>query len=122
MLPAQVESVTSLCTWLMMVNRGALSILDQTYVWTRVHRESKVPLQMPQEVRRELAALSAVLPLIRQLWSAPWLTKVLMFDASEIGAGICETQGTITELREEARWAVRGGWLTYSGQDDLMEN
>lgn len=87
-MPSQVESVTSLATWLFMVRRGGLSILQDTYTWTRKYRTSKVPMTMPITVRREMAAVSAVLPLVEQRWDAPWMRTVFMFDASEIGGGV----------------------------------
>ena len=63
-LPTQVESVVSLATWLAMVARGLLSVLDQTYEWTHANRHSKAAQVLPQEVRspRELVALSALFP------------------------------------------------------------
>ena len=120
-LPEQVESVISLTTWLAMVSRGLLSVLDQTYVWTRENREIPKPLIMPREVRRELAALSSILPLVRQRLDAPWLSTTYMFDASEQGGGICESEADIDELREEAKWAVRGGWMTYAGGEEIRD-
>ena len=120
-IPAQVESVVSLATWLAMMSRGLLSVLDQTYHWVRGHRSSDRLLSLPQEVRRELAALSSLLPLVGQRWDAHWMRTAFMFDASDWGSGVCETDASFEELRSEAQWAVRGGWLTYREDLGLTE-
>ena len=119
--PVQVESLAALATWIAMTNRGALSVLDTTYGWVRENREKKKVLQIPREVRRELAALAALLPVIEQNLEAPWCTRVLMMDASDLGGGICETDASLDQLKKEARWAVRGHWLTYAGEEFLHQ-
>ena len=95
-----------------MVNRGILSVLDETYAWVREHREFTKPRQLPLEVRRELAALAPLLLLIEQRVDAPWIPFAWMCDASDWGAGICVTAAEPAELRKEARWATKGHWLT----------
>ena len=116
-----MESVISLATWLLMVNRSGLSVLQTVYTWVRENRHEKKEMCIPREVRRELLALSALLPLVEQKLTAGWHRTVYMVDASDEGGGICETVGTLEELMEEGRWSVRGGWSTFTGDPEVVE-
>lgn len=121
---AQVESVISLATWLLMVKRAALSILESTYRWVRAHRDCHQARALPKKVRRELVALSAVLPLAQQDLRSEWCPVVMMMDAAGgdiCGGGECYTFATTEELQSEAQWAVRGGWTTFTGSNDFVE-
>eukprot|EP00974_Lingulodinium_polyedra_P092072 8922534-Lingulodinium_polyedra.AAC.1 len=48
--------------------------------------------------------------------------KVRLFDASDFGAGVVVTEATREELQAEARWAVRGGWTKFVGDQDVFEH
>eukprot|EP00974_Lingulodinium_polyedra_P053040 5097653-Lingulodinium_polyedra.AAC.1 len=43
-----VESTVSLATWMCMIRRPLLAILDETYVWTRENRDRPGMLQVPR--------------------------------------------------------------------------
>lgn len=86
-----VESVIALATWFWMIERSALSIFQEVYPWVRMNRETKKVLPLPEQVRCELAAAAAILPMIGQLFRMPWHRKVMLFDASDYGGGCCET-------------------------------
>lgn len=97
-IPAVVESVVSLATWLLMVNRSGLSVLQTVYTWVRENRHEKKEMSIPREVRRELLALSALLPLVEQKPMAGWHRTVYIVDASDEGGGICETVEVIINV------------------------
>ena len=120
-IPAVVACVVSLAAWLLMVNRSGLSVLQTVYTWVRENRHEKKEMSIPREVRRELLALSALLPLVEQKLTAGWHRTVYMVDASDQGGGIWEAVGTLEELMEEGRWSVRGGWSTFTGDPEVVE-
>lgn len=119
-VPSVVESTLALTSWLFMTKRPALSIFEETYAWVREHREERHRQELPRMVRRELAAASAILPLVGQNLAIPWHPTALMFDASDWGGGVVSTQATQDELRREGRWAVRGGWVTAFGDPETL--
>ena len=104
-LPRQVESVISLCSW--MVRRGGLSTFQEVYKWCRLNRECRGALVIPREVRRELAVAATLVLLIEQRLDAPWFPAATLFDASDLGGGIYQSLAMVEELQSEARWAVR---------------
>ena len=120
-LPSSVESVVALATWLFMLDRGGLSAFQQVYAWRREHRASRKSLAVPIEIRRELAVVAGLPMLVGQDLTAPWQLRVMLYDASETGGGICETIATPEECRAEARWAVRGGWTKFLGDTEVLD-
>ena len=117
--PRQVESVVALSNWIAMVNRGLLSVIDYTYTWVRENREVLKKIVLPREVREELAVLGALIPLVSQDLTAEWASRVYMMDASLWGGGICVTDATLEEVREEGRWGGRGHWLLLGCEDEI---
>jgi hypothetical protein len=120
-VPAAVEAVVALSTCLMLVKRCLLSVYEKVFEWCQKHREVRECLRIPQTIRRELAAASALLPLAAQSLKAVWYRKILLGDASEEGGAFCSTAATISELRKEAKWAVRGGWSTLVSETMMEE-
>ena len=108
----EVDYAVAVATWLFMMGRGGLSVFDVAYAWIRIHRGSTEVLLVPKEVRREVLAAAALLLLLGQDLTMEWNSKVLMFDASTEGGGIIQTSSNVAELKAEARWAVRGNWIT----------
>ena len=63
---------------------------------------------------------AGLLMLVGQDLAAPWQLRVMLYDASESGGGICETVAKPEECRAEARWAVRGGWTKFLGDTEVF--
>ena len=101
--PAQVESVVSLCSWICMVCRGGLSVFQEVYRWCRLFREHRGPRDLPKEVRRELAAAAVLIWLVAQKIDASWFPVATLSDASDLGGGVCQSEATSEELRDEGR-------------------
>ena len=112
--PAWVETAVATFNWLALIVRLTLSVFEASYQWIRENRDLHGEVELPENVRCELAAAAAILPLIRQDLSQPWNLEVMEVDASYEGGAIVGTQSNIQELREEARWAVKGNWLTQN--------
>jgi len=114
--------VIALTTWIFMIMREGLSIYQETYTWVREHREMKGLLWLPMEVRRELLAAAVALLLVGQDLTMGWNPNVYLFDASTEGGGVCATEATLSEVKSEAKWAVRGGWTKYLADPDFFEH
>eukprot|EP00974_Lingulodinium_polyedra_P077827 7534348-Lingulodinium_polyedra.AAC.1 len=50
-----------------------------------------------------------------------WSERVLMTDASEEGGAVIECQAPLEQVREEARWAPRGGWTLFTGDQAELD-
>jgi hypothetical protein len=83
-------------------------------------REKAGVLIFPREVRRELMAAAVCLLLVGQDLTLGWMRTAYLFDASLEGGGICHTLATEDELKKEGKWAVRGGWTKYVGDEDFF--
>ena len=92
------------------------------YQWCRLNRERRGALVIPREVRRELAVAATLVLLVEQRLGAPWSPVATLFDASDLGGGICQSPATVEELQSEARWAVRGGWVTAFGSSETLQD
>jgi len=114
MLPKIVESCVALCNWLFLINRPMLSIFFEVYPWIVKNREITEFVELPTSLRCEFGVAAALLPLIRQDLTAVWDHYALVGDASERGGAVLESKATIKDLQNEARWAPRGGWMTYT--------
>ena len=51
-----------------------------------------------------------------------WSPQVALFDASDYGGGVCQTTRTKKEIKAEAKWAVRGGWVKYLDDPDFSQH
>jgi hypothetical protein len=115
-----VEAVVALTTWIFMIGRDALCIYQEVYHWIRQNRLCGHLLSIPMEVRRELAAAAAALLLVEQDLTIEWDSIVYLFDASEEGGGVVETKAVMGEIKAEGKWAVRGGWTKFMGDQDFF--
>ncbi|CAK0856436.1 unnamed protein product [Prorocentrum cordatum] len=113
-LPDTVARIVGILSWGFLICRGALSVFADVYAWCMEFRGG-ARREVPREVRRELAAAAALVPLISVDLSTPWDPIVTMFDASLYGGALISTVATVEEQRREARYAVRGGWTVWTG-------
>ena len=109
-LPKVIESVVAMVTWLFLIQRSTLSIFEKVYPWIRLHRDLRGYQTISEAVRKELSLVACVLPLLGQRLDSQWSLEVFEVDASDAGAAIIATKATLAEVREEGRWAARGGW------------
>ena len=100
-----------------MVLRPALSIFQATYRAIQRFKDDEWAEMWPS-VRWELMAMVAIRPLIFARLGRPWLTKVGLTDASYLGAGILESEATLTELRKEARLTAPKGWFADAALEE----
>ena len=107
-----VDHAVAVATWLFMMARGGLSVFQEVYPWIRIYRETHGVLTLPKEVRRELLAAAMMVLMIGQDLTMGWCPEVMLFDASTEGGGVVKTSASWEELKSEARWAVRGNWIT----------
>ena len=107
---AGLEIIIGHITWILMVRREALSILNECYTFIRHHRSSIISL--PPGVRRELWQISSLLPLFHSDLGAGWSGDIIASDASPAGLGVTyssippETVGAIGRVRERWRYRV----------------
>ena len=111
--PDVIESVLGSCTWHFLPQRPALSCFDQINSWVRENRGGKRQ-NVPKELLIELKVAAAILPLIRVDLAMPWSENVTMTDASEQGGGEVITTASLKEIRREAQFALRSGWVTFT--------
>ena len=67
-----VEKAVALATWMCMSWRPLLAVFFDVYRWVCENRERKDVLNLPLEVRRELLAMVALLPLAEQHLGSGW--------------------------------------------------
>ena len=84
-------------TWLMMLRRPSLAVLQHVYRWIRVARGSKFTLW--PSVRKELHMLLGLQPLLSAHLRDSTFHRVIASDASELAAGVVATPLTLA-LRE----------------------
>ena len=116
--PNLVETMVATYNWMALINRPMLSIFQDTYRWVREHRHLKTEIDLPLEVRKEMAVAAYLLPFIGQCLTAKWNLTVMEVDASYEGGAIITTQSTEEEIREEAKWATRGN---YAAQTEVQQ-
>ena len=95
--PAWVESGISLWTWIMIVDRPAISAFDAVYRFARKHR-GEDSQALPPAVRRELRAAQGLSILCRQDLHADWYQFFLMTDASLMAGALVAAPATPTQL------------------------
>ena len=116
-IPAQVDALLGLWTWIVLVARGGMSIPNRIYRWIRENRR-KARARLPSRVKDELATLTGMSIFFEADLTRAWWPIAYMTDASWQGFGIVQTQATREELREAARGANHRGWL-LSAEDQL---
>ena len=123
MIPRIVQSVVALMNWIMMVKRPMLSIFAEGYKWIQAHQDKTTMVAMPNAVRYEMSVAAATLFMARQDLTTPWDLNPCIGDASEYGGAVLTTRraASIEEIQNEAKWATRGGWMAYTGNDQAHE-
>ena len=89
-------------TWLLLLRRPALSLLQHVYRFVAVARGRRFNLW--PSVRRELLHLLGVLPLLRASLSAPLFHRAVASDASELAAGVVSTP--LTQPLADVLWPL----------------
>ena len=74
------------------------------------------------EVRRELLSAAIAVLLVGQDLKQTWNPTVWMFDASDMGGGVCSTKASWEEVTAEGRWGVRGGWTKYVNDPNFFDH
>lgn len=109
-------------TWVMLLRRPCFSFLQHCYKYIEVAKGR--PFTLWQTVRRELASLLAVLPLLAAELRAPLFRRVIATDASELAAGMVAT--TRTDSITSALWPLcsdrRHGQLQANMRADSGSN
>lgn len=89
-------------TWVMLLRRPSLSILQQVYRFSETAYRRRFSLW--PSVRKELWMLIGLLPLLHADLSAPVFRNVIATDASELAAGVVCT--SLTKDMSRALWPV----------------
>ena len=85
----QLAHVVGRWTWVMMLRRPSLAILQHVYGYCRAAQTRRFTLW--PSVRRELRMLLAVLPLLHARLQAGFFHRAIASDASELAAGVVST-------------------------------
>ena len=93
----QVAHLVGRWTWLMMLRRPSLAVLQHVYRWIRVARGSRFTLW--PSVQKELRMLLGLQPLLSAHLRDSTFHRVIASDASELAAGVVSTPLT-SELHE----------------------
>jgi hypothetical protein len=86
---AALSHIVGRWTWVMMLRRCTLSVLQHVYRYCRVAQHRRFTLW--RSVRRELEMLLSLLPLLRARVDAPFFHRAVASDASELAAGVVST-------------------------------
>ena len=86
---AQLSHVVGRWTWVMMLRRSSLAVLQQVYPYCR--KAQGRPFTLWPSVRRELCMLLSLLPLLHARLDAPFFSRALASDASELAGGVVVT-------------------------------
>ena len=123
---SEVEHLLGSWVWMMMPVRLSLSVLDVTYQFIR-ERKDFPACKLWAQVQAELMALVWLLPLLVVRLATPWHDVAYEVDASLDGFGAVATKASMEELRSEAQWCERRGWVVaadahYSELEELVWN
>jgi len=95
---AMLSHIVGRWTWVMMLRRSTLAVLQHVYRYCRVAQNRRFTLW--PSVRRELCMLLGLLPLLNARLDAPYFHRAIASDASELAGGVVTTALT-PELRRE---------------------
>lgn len=79
-------------TWVMMLRRSTLAVLQHVYRYCRVAQHR--PFTLWRSVRRELCMLLGLLPVLNAHLDAPYFHRAIASDASELAGGVVTTSLT----------------------------
>ena len=85
----QLAHILGRWTWLLMLRRPALAVLQHVYRFCRLAQGRR--FRVWTSVRRELGMLLSLLPLLTADLRAPFFHRALASDASELAAGVVST-------------------------------
>jgi hypothetical protein len=91
---SQLSHIVGRWTWVMMLRRASLAVLQQCYRYCRLAQLRRFILW--PSVRRELLMLLSLLPLLRANLHAPFFHRAIASDASELAGGVVSTPLTST--------------------------
>lgn len=86
---ATLSHIVGRWTWVMMLRRCTLSVLQHAYRYCRVAQHR--PFTLWPSVRRELDMLLSLLPLLHARIDAPFFHRAIASDASELAGGVVST-------------------------------
>jgi len=112
-----LQEVVGLFSWFFAVQRCGYAVFAQIYELTS-GEDLKEVLNLPESVTDELRVAEQILPLITLDLCAPWVKTITQTDASEEGGAAVVAEANTRLLREESRWALRGGWTVFTGQPE----
>jgi hypothetical protein len=94
---ATLSHIIGRWTWVMMLRRSTLAVLQHVYRYCRVAQRRRFTLW--PSVRRELLMLLSLLPLLEARLDAPFFHRAIASDASELAGGVVTTPLT-PQLRD----------------------
>jgi hypothetical protein len=95
---ATLAHVVGRWTWVLMLRRSALAVLQHAYRYCRVAQTRHFTLW--PSVRRELLMLVSLLPLLEARLDAPFFHRAVASDASELAGGVVTT-ALSSQLRKQ---------------------
>ena len=106
--PHEVDVLLGHWTHYALLQRTLYSIMDEVYEFVR--RPPSGPVAIPQGVRRELAMLVALAPLVRADLSLDWCPVVSMVDAGPQLGAVVYSEFTRADVAKEGRLGLVTGW------------
>lgn len=86
---SRLSHIVGRWTWVMMLRRSTLAVLQHVYRYCRVAQHRQFTLW--PSVRRELCMLLGLLPLLNARLDAPYFHRAIASDASELAGGVVTT-------------------------------
>ena len=111
----QLERLLGHITFISLCRREALSVLGETYTFTRKNYTRVAPLW--KSVRKELSTWDGISPLIFVNLRAPWSTTLYSVDASDWGMGVTTSNITRDEASMLGKYTER-----WRFKDPLAKN
>ena len=112
---SEVEHLLGIWIWMMLPCRMAVSILAVIYAFMRDFAEQPAQ-KLWRAVQAELWCLVFLLPLFAVDLSASWHPWAYQVDASLEGYGAVASRSSAPELRSEAQFCERKGWVVQADQ------
>ena len=106
--PHEVDVLLGHWTHYALLQRTLYSIMDEVYEFVR--RPPSGPVAIPEGVRRELAMLVALAPLVRADLSLDWCPVVSMVDAGPQLGAVVYSEFKRADVAKEGRLGLVTGW------------
>jgi hypothetical protein len=101
----EVAALVGAWIWASLVCRPALSLLSTVFRFARVADARR--FEIWPSVRRELAQIAALAPLLVTRLAAPFSSFVLATDASSVGQGLVRARAPVPAIESAATWQGR---------------